>query len=161
MRCVRRHVMGFTFIELVMTLAILGVLALAAVPMVKIESQRARERELRSALTEIREAIDAYKRATEQGRVETKVGESGFPHSLDELVHGVADQRHPQKRLIFFLRRVPRDPFVLDASIAAAETWGLRSYESPPDDPKAGADVFDVYSRSEGAGLNGIPYKQW
>jgi general secretion pathway protein G len=157
----RRRAAGFTFIELMMTLAIMGVLVMVAVPMAQVAVQRQKERELRSALLQIREALDAYKRASDQGRLVQKLGESGYPKTLDDLVDGVPDQRSPTKQNIYFLRALPRDPMVADASLKPAETWALRSYASPPDDPAEGEDVFDVHSKSGRQGLNGVPYKQW
>ena len=144
---------GFTFIELMVTLAIMAILVMVATPMAKLSIQRDRERELRAALTEIRDALDAYKRASDQGRIQMRIGESGFPGSLEQLVDGVEDQRSPNRRKLYFLRRLPRDPMA-DPSMAPEETWGLRSYASPPDDPSEGEDVFDVYSKSEKIGLN-------
>lgn len=152
---------GFTFIELMVTLAIMAVLLLVAVPLAQVAIQREKERELRTALAQIREALDAHKRAAEQGRVTLKLGESGYPKSLDDLVEGVPDQRSPNKTKMYFLRRLPRDPFFPDPSAKPADTWGLRSYASPPDEPAEGEDVFDIYSKSEKLGLNGVPYKQW
>ena len=152
---------GFTFIELAITLAILGVLVLIATPTAKIVVQREKEVELRRALIQIREGLDAYKRAVEQGRIPTKIGESGFPPSLDDLVAGVVDAKSPSRQKIYFLRSLPRDPLYPDSQVPAAETWGKRSYASPPEDPTEGADVFDVYSLSERVGLNGIPYRKW
>lgn len=151
---------GFTFIELMVTLAIMAVLVMVATPMARLSIQRDRERELRVALTEIRDALDAYKRASDQGRIQMRIGESGFPGSLTQLVGGVEDQRSPNRRKLYFLRRLPRDPMA-DPSMAPEETWGLRSYASPPDDPSEGEDVFDVYSKSEKIGLNGVPYREW
>jgi general secretion pathway protein G len=156
-----RYSSGFTFVELMVTLAIMAILVTVAVPWVQIVTQREKERELRAALIEIREALDAYKRATEQGRIAVNLGESGYPQSLEVLVDGVTDLRSPNAKRIYFLRRLPRDPMVTNAREGAARTWGLRSYESPPDDPQEGDDVFDVYSKSEKVGLNGVPYRNW
>jgi general secretion pathway protein G len=152
---------GFTFIELIVTLAIMGVLVTVAVPMAQVAIQRDKERELRLALREIREAIDAYKRASDNGSVKLSLGDSGFPKKLEELAEGVPDQRHPQKRALYFLRRVPRDPFAPPSIANAADTWAKRAYASPPDNPTEGADVFDVASRSELMGLNGVPLNAW
>lgn len=152
---------GFTLIELVVTVAIVGVLATMLLPLTEVAARRSKEQELRTALREIRTAIDAYKRAHDDGRIARIVGQSGYPPSLDVLVEGVVDARSPQRQRIVFLRRVPADPMVTDGSIPAAQTWGLRSYDSPADDPRPGRDVFDVFSRSSGVGLNGRPYAQW
>lgn len=158
---IRRRCRGFTFIELMMSLAILGVMAMVAVPMAQHQAQRLKERELRRSLTEIRDAIDRYKRAAEQGRIRLQIGESGYPSRLEDLVEGIVDQRSPAGQSMFFLRRLPRDPFHPDAAAKPADTWGLRSHASPPDAPAAGADVFDVLSISGRVGLNGVPYAQW
>lgn len=143
------------------TLALLGVLALIAVPSAQLAVQREKEKELRLALREIREAIDAYKRASDQGRMPLKVGQSGYPASLDELAEGVEDTKSPGRGRLYFLRRLPRDPMHPDPDVPAAETWGKRSYNSPPEEPAEGEDVFDVYSLSGKVGLNGIPYAKW
>lgn len=152
---------GFTFVELIVTLAIMAVLATVAVPLTQIVAQRQKEQELRLALAQIREALDAYKRASDQGRVETKLGESGFPKKLDELWQGVPDRRSPNGQMLYFLRALPRDPTFADPRVPAAQTWGLRSYASPPDAPAEGDDVFDVYSLSKKVGLNGVEYSRW
>lgn len=152
---------GFTLIELVVTVAIVGVLASVAVPLVELNAQRAREHELRSALRQIRTALDEYKRASDEGRIERRVGASGYPRSLDELVQGVPDVKSPTPAKLFFLRRLPRDPFSPERDASAAQSWGIRSYGSPPDAPVQGEDVYDVYSRSERVGLNGQPYREW
>ncbi len=152
---------GFTLIELVVTVAIVAILASVALPLNELVTQRAKEQDLRRALRDIREAIDAYKQAADEGRILRKIGESGYPRRLEELVEGVEDQKDPKKARIYFLRRLPPDPFAADAATAPAQTWRLRSYASPPDDPREGEDVFDVYSRSEAVGINGRPYKDW
>jgi general secretion pathway protein G len=144
---------GFTLIELLITVAILAVLASVALPLNELVLQRAKEQDLRRALRDIREAIDAYKQAADEGRIAKKVGESGYPRRLEDLVAGVEDQKHPKKERIYFLRRLPPDPF--------GEAWGLRAYASPPEEPKEGEDVYDVFSRSERTGINGRPYRQW
>lgn len=151
---------GFTLIELVITVAILAVLASAIVPLAELTRVRAKESELRAALRTLRDAIDAYKRAADEGRVQRAADESGYPRALEALVDGVNDAKNPGQRKIYFLRRMPRDPFA-DPETPAAATWGRRSYASSPDAPQEGRDVFDVYSRSTAKGLNGIPYNQW
>lgn len=152
---------GFTLIELVITVAIVALLASIALPMAEVTVQRSKEQELRSALRQIREALDAYKQAGDEGHIVRKVGESGYPKSLEVLVAGVEDAKSPDKAKIYFLRRIPRDPFFKDSTAPPEDTWGKRSYASPPDDPREGDDVFDVYPLTSGAGLNGIPYRQW
>lgn len=152
---------GFTLIELLVTLAVLAVLATLALPMAQLQAQRRQEAELRLALREIRQAIDAYKRAVDEGRITRAAGGSGYPPSLNTLVEGVADQRDPGRARLLFLRRVPRDPFHSDPATASADTWRLRAYASEADDPQPGEDVYDVLTRSERRGLNGIPLNQW
>lgn len=153
---------GFTLIELVVTVAIVALLATAIVPSARLVYQREREVELRSALRTIRTAIDAYKRAVDTGHVKKELDKSGYPPDLQVLVDGVDDARSAQDGVkIYFLRQIPRDPFWPDTSVPAAESWGLRSYASPPDDPQPGDDVFDVYSRSSLTGLNGVPLREW
>ncbi len=152
---------GFTLIEMVVAAALVALLATLALPLAELEVKRAKEQELQRALRQIRGAIDAYKQAVEEGHIPSTVDASGYPPSLVELVDGVNDAASPKPRKIYFLRRLPRDPFVTDPQLPAAETWGTRSYASPPDAPRAGEDVFDVYSLSEGKGINGIPYREW
>lgn len=152
---------GFTFIELMMTLAIMGVLVLVAVPLAQLSVQRDRERDLRLALAQIREGLDAYKRAHEQGRIASSLGDSGYPKRLEDLVEGMADQKSPTRQPLYFMRALPADPMHPDPSAPPAETWGLRSYASSADDPSPGEDVFDVYSLSDKVGLNGVPYRRW
>jgi general secretion pathway protein G len=146
---------GFTLIELLVTVAIVALLASIALPLAETTVQRSREAELRRSLRELREAIDAYKRAGDEGRIEKKADRSGFPPTLQALVEGAADVTDPKReKKVYFLRKVPRDP-------VSGEDWGLRSYASAADAPRAGEDVFDVFSVSRAAGLNGVPYKEW
>ena len=152
---------GFTLIEMVVTVAIVSVLASVTVPLVEVQVQRAREMQLRSALRQIREALDAYKAAYDEGKMIQRVGASGYPRTLEELVNGVPDARSPEQRKLVFLRRVPRDPFNADTDLPPAQTWGLRAYGSPPDAPAAGEDVFDVYSLSPRRSLRGDHYRDW
>jgi general secretion pathway protein G len=152
---------GFTLIELLVTLAILGVLACMTVPVAQVVRQREREQELRLALHEIRNGIDAYKAASKEGRVAKEAGATDYPPSLEVLVDGVKDQTDPKGRKLYFMRRIPRDPMTIDAQQGDAATWGKRSYASEPDDPQEGDDVYDVYTTSTGIGLNGIAYRKW
>jgi general secretion pathway protein G len=152
---------GFSLIELTIVVAIMAVLASSAVPMYELSVKRGKEQELRIALRQIREALDTYKRAVNEGRVAREAEKSDYPRKLEDLVNGVPDIKDPEKRKIYFLRRLPRDPMSDDLTLSAPETWGKRAYESPPDSPQEGEDVFDVYSRSQQIGLNGIAYDKW
>jgi len=152
---------GFTLIELVITVAIIAILATVALPLNELAVQRSKEQDLRRALREVREAIDAYKQASDEGRIVKKVGESGYPRRLGELVEGLEDQKSLRRERIYFLRRLPRDPLATDSSLAAVETWGRRSYASPPDEPREGDDVYDIYSLAPGTGINGRAYREW
>jgi general secretion pathway protein G len=145
---------GFTLIELLITVAIVALLASVALPMAEMTVQREKEKELRHSLREIRDAIDAYKHAWDEGAIEKKLGASGYPPTLATLVEGVRDARIPDETRIYFLRRLPRDPLT-------GGDWGLRSYRSPADDPQEGDDVYDVYSKAEGKGLDGTDYREW
>lgn len=152
---------GFSLIELLASAAILGILASIAVPVVETTIRRQKEQELRVALRDIRQALDAYRRAAIDGNIEMKLGDSGYPPSLTELVAGVTDKKSSTGRKLYFLRRIPRDPTATQAITSPIETWGKRCFNSAPEQPAEGDDVFDVYSKSAGKGLNGVPYVEW
>lgn len=151
---------GFTLIELLVTVVIVAILASVALPLSALSQQRAKERELKQDLRDIRTAIDAYKLAVDEGRILKSLDKSGYPPKLSILVDGAVDARSPVSKKIYFLRRLPRDPFAENASDAES-SWSKRSYDSPPDAPREGHDVYDVYSSSDRIGLNGIPYREW
>lgn len=149
---------GFSLVELLVVLAILGLLAGLAMPLAEMTVQRENERELKRALWEIRDALDAYKRAADAGRISQPMGATGYPPDLQTLVMGVQDVKSGEK--LVFLRRIPRDPFAVP-DLPAQSTWQLRSYESGPERPRPGGDVYDVSSSSSRLGLNGVPLKDW
>ena len=155
---------GVTLIEMIVVVAIVGILAAAATPLLNLQMRRQKEFDLRQGLRTLRTAIDAYKQASIEGRIglndTVDPDASGYPPDLQRLVDGVPDARAPKQRNIYFLRRMPRDPFA-DAALPAAQTWALRSHDSPPDAPQPGRDVFDVHSRADGNGLDGTPYREW
>lgn len=152
---------GFSLIELLITLGIMGILAGLVIPVAQVVIQRGREQELVRALVEIRRGLDAYKRAVDEGRISKPVGGSGFPATLETLVDGVPDLKDPKRAKIYFLRRIPADPMAPEGALPGAESWGKRSYDSDADQPREGSDVFDVYSRSNKMALNGVPYRDW
>lgn len=156
----RKEILGFTLIELMVTLVILAVLALIAAPLTQVAVQRSKEQDLKTALRQIREAIDAYKMASDEGRIQKSSDESGYPPTLRILEDGVEDIKDPKRQKIYFIRRLPSDPMSEEQGSPEA-SWGKRSYRSPVDRPEEGRDVFDIYSRSEAKGLNGIVYKEW
>jgi general secretion pathway protein G len=150
---------GYTLIEMLVVMAVLGILATAAMPLVELTVRRNKERELKQSVWEIRRAIDAYKQAYDEGHIAKVSGGSGYPPSLSVLVTGVPDAAAGGAPM-YFLRRIPRDPFAAK-ELNAAQSWAIRSYQSPPDKPKAGLDVYDVASQSDERGFNGVPYAQW
>lgn len=152
---------GFTYIELIFTVAIVALMATVVVPYVELSVTRKKEAELRYNLREIRTALDSFKKAVEKGNIALPIDASGYPPRLEVLVEGMPDVKDPQHKMIYFLRRLPKDPMYSGPVVPAAETWGKRSYDSPPDAPRPGSDVFDVYSLSEKVGLNGVPYNEW
>jgi general secretion pathway protein G len=153
---------GFTLVELIMTVAIIGLLAMVTLPLAELSVQHSKEQELRLSLREIRVAIDAYKQAVDDGHIIRSAEKSAYPESLKVLVDGVSDVKDPtNKNKLYFLRRVPRDPMATDSNNTNEDSWGKRSYQSSADDPQEGDDVYDVYSLSTSTGMNGVPYKNW
>lgn len=158
---------GFTLVELLVTLAIVSLLGVMTVPVLQVAVQRDKEQRLREALREIRAALDAYKAAAEAGEIEVPDGSSGYPPRLEVLAQGIpAREAAPKARngrppRYYFLRRLPADPMNEQPQLSPAQTWGVRSYASEPDDPRAGDDVFDIFSLSRRTGLNGVPYAKW
>ena len=155
----RRTSPGFTLIELIVTTAILMVLASAALPLARVQMRRYREVELRRTLREMRTAIDNFKIAADTQRIaptELRVGNEGYPVSLQQLVDGVARANDATGTKLKFLRRIPIDP------VTGQADWGMRSYQDPADATIwGGQNVFDVYSKAQGVGLDGTKYKDW
>ena len=155
MRAAKRDERGFTLAELVMVVAILGLLSLIAMPVVKYSSARSKEAELRQALRSMRYAIDDYKRYSDMGLIPVDLGTDGYPKKLEVLVEGVDIVGQVDKKAKF-LRRIPIDP------MTGKDEWGLRSYQDESDSTSwGGEDVYDVYSLSKGVGLNDVPYRKW
>ena len=152
---------GFTLIELTVTVALVGLLAWVTVPLFEVTSTRIREVELRSALRQIRGALDAYKAAADGGAIPKRVNESGYPPSLEVLAEGVESSSTVGSRRLMFLRQIPRDPFFPDQSTPPAKQWATRAYGSTFKDSESGDDVFDVASKSNRVALNGTPYREW
>jgi len=143
---------GVTLVELIIVCAILSILAMAALPVVKFEVKRNKERELRADLWEIRAAIDAYKDAADKGGIQTKADSNNYPPDLQTLVDGV----DIQTKKVRFLRKIPVDP------MTGTTDWGLRSNQDEPDsDSFGGQDVYDVYTKSIGTALDGSKYNTW
>ena len=143
---------GFTIVELIVAIAVLAILAGAAIPLARNVIKRDRERELRRALWEMRDAIDRYKDAADRGAFQIKVGSEGYPPDLETLVKGV----DVSGKKIRFLRKIPADPMTKDTE------WGLRSMQDDPESTSwGGQNVFDVYTKSQGIGMNGQKYSEW
>jgi general secretion pathway protein G len=156
-----KYCLGYTLVELLVVLAMMGVLASVAMPAAQAVVQRDRERELRRALWEIRDAIDAWRRACAQGAIVMPDGALPFPPSLSALAELQPDQRAERNgHVLRFLRRVPRDPFAAPGQ-SAEQTWAQRSYRSEANRPEPGSEVYDVHSRYGGLGLNGVPISTW
>jgi general secretion pathway protein G len=152
---------GFMLIELLVCVVVVAILASIALPMTEMAWQRNQEEELRHALRTIRDAIDVYKQAADAGRIQKAADESGYPASLAILVDGVVDAKSPSGGKLYFLRRIPRDPFNPDRAVLPEQTWGLRSYASPSTEPKPGRDVYDIYSLQLVEGLDGTKVRDW
>jgi general secretion pathway protein G len=149
---IRKSERGLTLIELIVTVAILAILASAAVPIARFQIKRQKERDLRYDLWMMRDAIDKYKDAADRGAFQTKVDSNNYPPDLETLVKGV----DVQGKKVKFLRRIPIDPMTGKAD------WGLRSMQDDPDsDSYGGQSVFDVYSKSQGTALDGTKYNTW
>ena len=150
---------GYTFVELLVVVTILMILASAVMPLAQVTSQRQREAELRRTLRELRTAIDGFKNSVEQGLIPTtelEPGSEGYPPDLETLVEGVSAANDASGRKLRFLRRIPIDPMTADTE------WGLRSYQdSPTDNSWGGQNVFDVNTKSGGTGLDGTKYRDW
>ena len=143
---------GLTLVELIITVAILAILASAAAPIARFQVKRQKERELRYDLWMMRDAIDKYKDAADKGAIQTKVDSQNYPPDLETLVKGV----DIQGKKVRFLRRIPVDPMTGNTE------WGMRSMQDDPDsDSYGGQSVFDVYSKSEGSALDGTKYSTW
>jgi general secretion pathway protein G len=143
---------GLTLVELIITIAIISILACAALPVAKYQVKRSKERELRRDLWEVRDAIDRYKDAADRGAIQIKADSLGYPPDLQTLVDGV----NVQEKKVRFLRTIPTDP------MTNSTDWGLRSNQDEPDsDSWGGQNVFDVYSKSDGTALDGTKYSTW
>jgi general secretion pathway protein G len=148
----RSRLRGFTLVELIVATAILVILTGLALPLARVTIKREKEHDLRRDLWEMRDAIDRYKDAADRGAFQTKVGTEGYPPDLDTLVNGV----DVGGKKVRFLRRVPVDPMTGNTD------WGLRSMQDEPDsDSWGGQNVFDVFTKSQGKGLDGTDYKDW
>jgi general secretion pathway protein G len=161
--------LGFTFIELVITVALVGLIATVSLPLYEVTVTRSKETDLRSALRTIRAGLDAYKAAVDAGTLTKVAGESGYPPSLEILTESLEvankqdfgiDKPLAAQRIVI-LRQLPRDPFFADPEVPAAQTWATRSYGSKADDPQSGTDVFDVSSTIMRTGLDGTAYNTW
>jgi general secretion pathway protein G len=152
---------GFTLIELIVTVMIVAILATGAMPVMQLTVKRNQEMELRTNLRQIRTAIDAYKKAFDEGKIKKTLEDSGYPPTLETLELGVQDQTSPQKKILRFIRRIPRDPMSNNKEASAIESWGKRSYLSEASSPSEGVDVYDVYSLSPQKALDGTFYSTW
>lgn len=146
-------------VELLVALALLALLVSAAAPMVQINAKRQKEQELRKVLWQMRDAIDAYKQAVDDGLVKKNQNENGYPPTLQTLVSGVENSQDPNKKKLVFLRRIPRDPFAEDSEASNEQTWLIHAYDGSQGE--FATDVYDVTSRSAQIGINQQPYNTW
>jgi general secretion pathway protein G len=155
----RRTSDGYTFVELLVVVTILLILASAVLPLAQVTAQRQREAELRRSLREIRTAVDKFKDAVDTGQIATtelRPENQGYPPDLDVLVEGVPAANDATGRKLKYLRHIPIDP------MTNGMNWGMRSYQDKPDSTSwGGQNVFDVYTKSSGTGLDGTKYKDW
>jgi general secretion pathway protein G len=155
----RRGTTGYTFVELLVVVTILMILASAVLPLAQVTSQRQREAELRRNLREIRTAIDKFKDAVDTGQIPTtelRPENEGYPPDLETLVEGVTRANDATGTKLKFLRRVPIDP------MTSGTEWGLRSFQDKPDSTSwGGQNVFDVFTKNDGTGLDGTKYRDW
>src|SRR3954467_816175 len=143
---------GMTLIELITAVVIMAILAGAAIPLARTSIRRTKERNLRAALWEMRDAIDRYKDAADRGAFQVKLGSEGYPPDLETLVKGV----DVSGKKIRFLRRIPIDPMMKN------DDWGLRSMQDDPQSQSfGGQSVFDVYTKSQDTALDGTKYSDW
>ena len=150
-----RRKRGYTMVEMVVVCALLVIVAAVALPTAKYSIKRGKEMELRQALRKMRNAIDEFKRYSDAGLIPVELGTDGYPSELEILIEGVEVVGQIDKS-VRFLRRLPVDPMTGEAE------WGLRSFQDDFDsDSWGGENVFDVYSLSEGVGLEGVPYQEW
>jgi general secretion pathway protein G len=154
-----RRQRGFTFVELLVVSTLLMILAAAVMPLARVTMQRQREAELRRNLREMRTAIDKFKDAADMGQIgatDLKAGAEGYPADLETLVEGVSVVGDASGRKLKFLRRIPIDP------MTNSTDWGKRAYQDKPDSTSwGGQNVFDVYTKSQGKGLDGTKYRDW
>jgi len=151
----RRSQRGYSLVEMVVVVVVLAILAAVALPVAKFTNKRLKEADLRQELRTMRNAVDEFKRYSDAGLLPVELGTEGYPPDLETMVEGVdvVGQVNMKKR---FLRQIPIDPMTGEAE------WGLRSYQDEPDSSSwGGENVYDVYSLSEGVGLNGVPYSEW
>ncbi|OBY74843.1 type II secretion system protein [Acinetobacter gyllenbergii] len=155
----RKNQRGFTFIELIVSLVLLALLASVVIPISDLASRHAKEKELKQALTEIRSAIDKYKVASDQNEIPIKYKTaSGYPPNLSILT-GISAENG--KKVHRFLRKIPVDPFAEEKNIPPEQTWGIREFLSEANNPQKGEDVYDIYSLSTKKGSNGVAYNEW